>query len=125
MDWRLGRLITSVSHSMTGGAALALPSSKQRVALLFCINDNNASLGTDSLLATFGSNEGTICISEGQLPYLVSLTTHGNIPTKAWVFTQVANNEPYTVVEFFLPEEYLTEGVDTLRKEWKLWPRSP
>lgn len=115
-DWRLGRFIKTSARtiSVTAGTPVPLGSNPQRVGVLLCGDLTDMAGGATYSLEVNGVPV-TYCNASIHAE-LLSLTGHGDLPTKSINVTTFSGG-PFTcyVTEFFLPEEFLQKGT----KEWQ------
>lgn len=118
-DWRLGRLVRSVvsNQSISAGVNAVLAANRQRVGVLVSMG------GSATIAATMTTRiqvDGLdVCfLGSGQLSRLFTVQESGDLPTKQ--FTIVRGNIDFTAcfVEFFLPEEVLSAGIEQFRSQF-------
>lgn len=117
-DWRLGRLIRSsfsASYPTGNPALIGIKPSQDRVGIMFSGDDSGAPFfiyvwkgGVPVRLATISYVAG---------PLLLTLATHGDLPTMGFSLEDsTLGGHPMYVTEFWLPESALSvpsEGLKT------------
>lgn len=116
-DWRIGRLIRAQSSStvLGVGQTLTIPSNKQRVGITFDFNDQITAIGSFIEVRVDG-NQFTILWSVKPIIHW-TVATHGDLSMREISFTTVATGATMGVIEYFLPEEFLTAGLEEFKKE--------
>lgn len=121
----MGRLVRSASRLVTlaalGGTFTVNPN-LQRIAIMFATDPGTAGADNIALQAN-----GVVVGGLGNFLFNVyfNLLMHGDLPTKQWVLTNASADTPSVgIVEFFLPEDVLTEGLEQLKREYPgVWKR--
>lgn len=117
-DWRIGRLITSVTHNLATMVtpSIILPPNRQRVGVSF-FGLGFSDVNDPDFLVTMPDGS-LIAINRG-LPYLhLTLQSHGDLPTRQFTITDPSDSDNGTVIEYFMPEQYLSAALDSFRREY-------
>lgn len=125
-DWRIGRLIRSVPRLAEVGpaASVTIPSNQNRVALHIGIV-TEIEIVTDSLAP---SNPTCIITLDGikifrmdvfTRNYYLTLVSHGDLPTKSFVVGPASGFMDISIIESFLPESVLQEGLKSLQSNYR------
>lgn len=121
MDYQLGRLCRSVRHPSAPNATVTLQPSQQRVGILFSIEDAVA-IGDDCLRVIVDNDTlSTIHLTAGSDPYMISITSHGDLPLHKFTISTINSVENFAVTEFFMPEDYLNMPLEELEHKYMPW----
>ncbi len=123
-DWRIGRLIRSIGYDKPAGASLILPKNMQRVGLIISMDQSGAGPGLDAMFAQTTGGLAAQFWNDGSNPYLISMATHGNIPTFGWSIGTEAGLSRFNAVELIMPEEYLEAALESFKSEYSQWLKS-
>jgi hypothetical protein len=120
-DWRLGRLIRSkiTAATIVAAGTLSVNANMQRVGI-------RCSIATSQIVVPGGV---TITI-DGQLAVILfssfptidfTFADDGELPTKSFLLTNntSATNMAVSIIEYFLPEEYIQAGIDSFKSQYK------
>ena len=123
-DWRLGRLIRSkiTTANLTTGLSISIPADRNRVGVIAGMGNQQALLtGYTRLLV-----DGTVIffLGNGTPSATFTLATHGELPTRAFSILSVGATTIASFVEFFMPEEYLSAGLEEYIRERDAWEKS-
>lgn len=119
-DWRLGRQIRCEVTVFASGALTSkvFQPNMQRAAIS-CSQTNVVSTSGAGMSLTFLN--GAVFASGLSSPIImVSLMTHGDMPTRGFTAAILGTLNGATVVEYFLPEEVLAAGLAEFRRMLKL-----
>lgn len=142
-DWRLGRLISmnQKAFALTFGSSLILNPNRQRVGVGVYLDQeldtgfNITTTGGPLPAQTIGNaalqDFNTLDVAiDGFVGVMLScfsprfecnLLTHGPLPMHKFTLTVPQNDVVGMVVEYFLPEEYLTAATESFKQEYQPW----
>lgn len=146
-DWRIGRLITTqmTRFNTAGASKTTYNQNRQRVGFGVYIDigidisiNANESGGplpaavtiagdlTDltGLKISVNGNAG-IRVNYMKPEWMITLETHGSLPMQKFVLTADQNDITGLVIEYFMPEEYLSACLEQFQSEYKPWLKSP
>lgn len=121
MDWRIGRLIRSIT---TGGntdanGVINLPAKQDRVGLSVwgTLTGQSVSICPEGVLSSIG----VVATNSIILPAHMTLATHGDLPTKLIrLFSLAGGNDVIVYTEYFAPERVLTLGLEQIMKQYPI-----
>jgi len=119
----LGRCARSVStkRDITNTTPFTIQSHQQRIAIGFFALATGFSVALTATIDGIGAF--VIFRGEAYETYF-TLWTHGDLPTRRFVVsTASASNISLGMIEHFVPEEYLTAGLDEFKREYGLWQK--
>lgn len=117
-DWRAGRLIRrQVSTANISITPFTIPQDNTRVGLMISVISamtfgQAASITVDGVLASG--------LTIGASVYDVSLATHGDLPTREHIVSVIAALTDIGVIELFMPEDYLSAGLNEFISHYSL-----
>lgn len=115
-DWRIGTQVRAVVHSVvTNGGAATLQAHRQRVGVLLSIQQQQLAPASDEI-AVQVDGVTALTIPDGNCPYLISILTHGDLPTRKLFITNDRDVADIYITEFFLPEEVIAAGYDEFKR---------
>lgn len=120
IDWRVGRLVRSViTTANVLGDDIDLRANQQRVALIvscqavdLVVNNDTIRIDVDtktiiSQFASFG-------------PIYLSITSHGDLVTRAINVGTILGSIALSVTELLMPEDYLAAGLKEFESQYNL-----
>jgi len=123
-DWRLGRLIRRkiTTANLTTGLSISIPEDRQRVGVIAGIGSQQALLTSYARVLV----DGTVILflGNGVSSATFTLVTHGELPTRPFSIVSVGATTIASFVEFFMPEEYLSAGLEEYIRERDAWAKS-
>jgi len=119
-DWRIGRLIRSVSSTQTPGigASATLPRNPQRVGLLISAQSTLAISTHYPIISVAG-----VVISwmrNGDNAMMFTMQQYGDLTTRDWSVLTPTAATVLSFTEFFLPEEILAAGLEEFKRSLNL-----
>lgn len=116
-DWRLGRLIRSVStpFSTAAGTGLVYGRNPQRVGVTILMTTPDPGSGGAFTIAFDGGGAGALPAENA--PHSFTLQSHGDLPTRAFVLAAGSAAGAGIVIEHFMPESYLQAGLDEFKRQ--------
>lgn len=121
MDWKLGRLIRCYPSPNVGDEGGIMQANTQRVGILVSIRQGDTTTGLESVQILDIDSKTLAVVSYNQSPYLITLTTHGDLPTRQLTFATVAGVGSVFVTEFVMPEDYLNIPLEELERQYMPW----
>lgn len=121
-DWRLGRLIRSSIHNIVAPSSgdTLVERNRDRVGLTIATPDALAD-NTVQVEVELGVFRSWVILTPDNCMMHITLSTHGDLPTRKW---RCGSNLPgidYIVTEYFLPERVLSDIISRYYSEYKLW----
>ncbi len=122
-DWRVGRLIRSVPIQGLVSIDLVIPPSQQRVGILFGTGFDVGPVVDEVSVIITATGYPQIVVAEVAMPYMMSIMTHGDLPTKQFTVSSQSSAVAVYAIAFMMPEEYLAAGLEQFISEYERWKR--
>lgn len=119
-DWRLGRLIRSqgTDFSTSVASQLTFQRNAQRVAVMIAI-DPLFAMSTGVTELTF-DNLAVVTVNFYNPMSIISLQTHGDLPTHKFTIAASEDVVTGTITEFFMPEHYLAAALKQFESDYNV-----
>lgn len=116
-DWRIGRLIRTqiTAHTLVVGTPFLIPANKQRVGLSLA---SGTPSGAPTVLIQV-LHDGILygMLWNSYIHHHITVSTHGDLPMKSAELRALVANAAIGVIEYFLPEEFLSAGLEEFKRE--------
>lgn len=119
-DWRLGRLVRTqrIAFDIDSPATYSLPADPTRVGWEVHFNIDSTTPAQWSTISW--DSGGSMLQSIYDSHHKVSLTTHGDLPTKAVTFAGLTGVLSGYLFVWTMPEEYIAAALEEFRRQYNL-----
>lgn len=120
-DWRVGRLIrqTIFSTLVGNGATFTIGADPTRVGLLVSCIDSAAGVTSWTTLFDVADSKNALFVQSGSGPQLLTIATHGSLPSRSIQFIAVNTATVIvSVLAFHVPEDMLAVGLEQFNTEY-------
>lgn len=119
-DWRLGRLVRTqrIAWDLDSPASYALSNDPNRVGWHCLFNIDSATTATWMTISWDAG--GSLLRSLNNPEFMCSLTTHGDLPTKAVTFAGLTTTLSGYLFIWTMPEEYIAAALEEFRRTYNL-----
>ena len=113
-DWRIGRYITTKTtfFSDTNGVGETIPGNRQRVGLLFYLDQGSTAGSARYQLLCNGVIFG--CLNASTPMFYCAINTHGQLPSLPWTTLAVTSTHSGGITEFFSTGGYSSSRLQSI-----------